>query len=177
MSQLLAPLKKQAKPLYAFVYKYFEKLSPEDFDKIQYDFVIGPLEVYERTLKVYEMVNELFKSASEEQDVMDLWAHQELVLQALVVLSNLPLMYEPLQQAGKLNAAVELRDLIIDKLTNKSIEDPQVLQFIQEGILEEEIEKRRKARELYNFKPLFEQEESFVVDVDGVEFQEIPENF
>lgn len=176
MSQL-EPLKKQAKPLYAFVYKYFEKLRPEDFDKLKYDFIIGPLEVYERALNTYEMINELFKSTSEEQDVMALWAHQELVLQCLVVLSNLPLMYEPLQQAGKLNAAVELRDLIIDKLTNKSIEDPLVIQSIQNGTLEEEIEKRRQARELYNFKPLFEQEESFVVDIDGVDFQEIPENF
>ena len=176
MSQL-APLKKQAKPLYAFVYKYFDKLSPEDFNKLKYDFIIGPLDVYERALQVYDMVNELFKSTSEEQDVMALWAHQELVLQCLVVLSNLPVMYEPLQQAGKLEAAVELRDLIIDKLTNKSIEDPQVLQLIIDGTLEEEIEKRRQARELYNFKPLFEQEENFVVDMDGVDFQEIPENF
>lgn len=173
----LEPLKKLARPLYAFVYKYFEKLSPEDMQSLKYEFVLSPLEVYERSQQVYREVNQLFKSTHEEKDVMSLWAHQELVLQCLVVLSNLNVMYEPLQQAGKLEEAVELRDLIIDKLTDKSIEDPQVIHAIQTGTLEEEIEKRREAKELYNFKPLFEQEESFVVDVDGVDFQEIPENF
>ncbi len=173
----LEGLKKIAKPLYAFVYKYFDKLTPEDFSHLKYEFVLSPLEVYERTLQVYQEVNQLFKSTHEEKEVMALWAHQELVLQCLVVLSNLSVMYEPLQQAGKLNEAVQLRDSIIDRLTEKSIEDPVVIHAIQTGTLEEEIEKRREARELYNFKPLFEQEESFVVDVDGVEFQEIPENF
>ncbi len=173
----IAELKKYAKPLYAFVYKYFEKLDPADIPDLKYEFVLTPLEVYERTREVYRRLVQLFKSATEEDDVMSLWAHQELVLQCLVVLNNLPLMSASLKQAEVLTESIELQNLLIDKLTEKSVEDPNVLHAIQTGTLDEEIEKRREARELYNFKPLFEQDDSLVVDIEGVDFQEIPENF
>lgn len=170
-------LRKQAQPLYAFVYKYFEKLDPAQLNDLRYDFVLSPLEVYELTQKTHALLPELFKSTSEEADVMDLWAHKELVLQALVVLTNIPLMSEPLLQKGLLQEAVQLRDQLIDGFTQKAIEDPNVLYAIQTGTIDEEIEKRREARELYNFKPLFEQHQTYVIEPEGINFQEIPERF
>lgn len=170
-------LHKTAQPLYAFVYKYFETLKPEDLADLRYDFVLSPLEVYELTNKVNDMLPPLFKALSIESEVMDLWAHKELVLHTLVVLTNLTLTAEPLEQKEKLDAAVELRDQLIDDFAQKAVEDPNVLHALQTGTIEEEIAKRKQSRELYNFKPLFEQHRSFVIDPEGIEFKEIPDKF
>lgn len=176
MSQLDS-LHKTAQPLYAFVYKYFESLKPEQFADLRYDFVMSPLEVYELALKVNSLLPDLFKSTSIENEVMDLWAHKELILHTLVVLTNLALTAEPLEQKNKLDAAVELRDRLIDDFAQKAIEDPNVLHALQVGTIEEEINKRKQARELYNFKPLFEQHRSFVINPEGIDFKDIPDKF
>lgn len=176
MSQL-TELRRIAQPMYAFVYKYFVHLTPEMLVDLRYDFVLSPLEVYERVLRIRGLIEDLFKICSHEDDVMDLWGHKELILQALVVLTNLDLMATPLEQKGKLEAAVQLRDRLIDEFTQKVVEDPDVLQAIQNGTIDQEIEKRRKAGVLYNFKPLFEQHGSLVIDPEGVEFKEIPDKF
>jgi hypothetical protein len=173
----LESLHQAAQPLYGFVYKYFETLRPEMLNDLRYDFVLSPIEVYEQVLQVQSLLPELFKSLSNEADVMDLWAHKELVLHALVVMTNLTLMAEPLELKGKLDDAVKLRDQLIDDFGQKAIEDPNVLHAIQAGTITEEIEKRRKARELYNFKPLFEQYRSYVINPQGIDFKEIPDKF
>lgn len=170
-------LHKVAQPLYAFIYKYFENLRPEMLADLRYDFVLSPLEVYDRVVRVQSLLPELFKSCSLEAEIMDLWAHKELLLQCLVVLTNLDLMATPLEQKGKLQLAVQLRDRLIDEFTQKAVEDPNVLHAIQVGSIDQEIEKRRKSRELYNFKPLFEQHGSMVIDPEGVDFKEIPDKF
>jgi hypothetical protein len=108
---------------------------------------------------------------------MDLWAHKELLLQCLVVLTNLNMTAEPLEQQGLLAAAVALRDQLIDDFSQKAVEDPNVLHAIATGTIDEEIEKRRKARELYNFRPLFEQHRSYVIEPDGIDFKDIPDKF
>lgn len=173
----LKELRKVAQPLYAFIYKYFENLKPELLADLRYDFVLSPVEVYELLLRVHGMLPELFKTCTLEADIMDLWAHKELLLQCLVVMTNLNIMATPLEQKGKLELAVQLRDRLIDDFTQKAVEDPDVLHAIQTGSIDQEIEKRRKARELYNFKPLFEQHGSLVIDPEGVEFKEIPDKF
>jgi hypothetical protein len=93
------------------------------------------------------------------------------------VLTNLSLTAEPLERAGQLADAVNLRDRLIDDFTEKAIEDPAVLHAIQAGTIDEEIEKRRKSRDLYNFKPLFEQHRSYVIEPEGVDFKDIPDKF
>lgn len=170
-------LRRVSQPLYAFVYKYFENLNPEMLADLRYDFVLSPFEVYQLLLRVNAMLPELFKSCSQEEDVMDLWAHKEMVLQALVVLTNIAMMAEPLEQQGILNEAATLRNQLIDDFTQKVVEDPNVLYAIQQGTIDEEIKRRKEARELYNFKPLFEQHRSMVIEADGVDFAEIPEKF
>ena len=170
-------LHKQSQSIYAFVYKYFEKLSPEMFADLSYDFVLSPLEVYQQILKINDLLPELFKSTSEEKDVMDLWAHKEMVLQTLVVLTNIGVMAEFLEHQGVLNEAASIRNKLIDDFTQKVVEDPNVLYAIQEGTIDEEIQRRKDARELYNFKPLFEQHRSLVIEAEGVNFTEIPEKF
>ena len=170
-------LRKTAQPLYAFVYKYFEGLNPNQMMTLSYDFVLSPAEVFGLVKRVNDMLPELFQTCSLEAEIMDLWAHRELLLQCLVVLSNLNMMAAPLEKAGLLQPAVDLRDQLIDSFTQKAIEDPNVLHAIQIGTIDEEIEKRRKSRELYNFKPLFEQHRSYVIEPDGVDFKDIPDKF
>lgn len=176
MSQI-EMMRQIAKPLYAFVYKYFEQISPDDLVNLRYDFVLSPLEVYELIVQVNQLLPELFKSTSIEADVMDVWAHKELLLQCLVVMTNLAMTAEPLEQKGRLLEAVQLRDQLIDEFTQKAVEDPDVLHAIANGTIEEEIEKRRQSKDLYNFKPLFEQYPSYVINPHGIEFKEIPDTF
>lgn len=170
-------LHKQSQSIYAFVYKYFEKLTPDMFADLSYDFVLSPSEVYQQLIKINNLLPDLFKSTSNEDDVMDLWAHKEMVLQALVVLTNIGIMAEFLEQQGVLNEAAVLRNQLIDDFTQKVVEDPNVLYAIQEGTIDEEIKRRKEARELYNFKPLFEQHRSLVIEAEGIEFMDIPEKF
>ncbi|MEZ0371421.1 MAG: hypothetical protein ACAI44_20175 [Candidatus Sericytochromatia bacterium] len=170
-------LHKMAQPLYAFVYKYFENIRPEMLAELRYDFVLSPVEVFERVQRVEDLLKELVQTCTREKEIMDLWAHKELLLHALVVLTNLNLTAQPLEQKGRLAAAVQLRDRLIDDFSQKAVEDPNVLHAIQVGTIDEEIEKRRKARELYNFKPLFEQHGSMVIDPEGVDFKDIPDKF
>lgn len=170
-------LRKMSQPLYAFIYKYFENLKPEMLAGLRYDFVLSPLEVYDLVLRVRDLLPDLFKTCRSEADIMDLWAHKELLLHCLVVLTHLDLTATPLEQKGKLQMAVLLRDRLIDDFTQKAVEDPNVMHAIQVGSIDQEIEKRRKSRELYNFKPLFEQHGSMVIDPEGVDFKEIPDKF
>lgn len=176
MSRLVA-LHRQSQPLYGFVYKYFEKLTPEQIPELRYDFVLTPSEVYKLAQEVLQSVENLLRTAREEDEIMDLWAHREMVLQCLVVLTNIPLMYEPLQQNNLLEEAVALRDSTLEHFSQKAVEDPEVLQAIQTGTLDQEIDKRRQADALYNSKPLFERHRSLVVNPEGVTFEEIPDSF
>ncbi len=170
-------LRKLSQPLYGFVYKYFEKLEPETIGSLRYDFALSPLEVYQLTLQIHQSLPELFRSTSVESDIMDLWAHKELVLQALVVLSNIPVMVEAMEQAETLATAVQIRNDLIDGFTQKAVEDPRVLHAIQNDTLEEEIAQLKEAKELFNSKPLFEKNQNLVIEAEGIDFKEIPERF
>lgn len=170
-------LRKLAQPLYGFVYKYFEKLKPETIGALRYDFALSPVEVYHLALKAHQSLPELFKSTSIESDIMDLWAHKELVLQVMVVLSNIPVMVEAMEQSGDLAKAVEIRNELIDGFTQKAVEDPRVLHAIQNDTLEEEIAQLKEAKELFNSRPLFEKNQNLVIEAEGIDFKEIPERF
>lgn len=170
-------LQKICQPLYGFVYKYFDKLTPEEMADIKYDFILSPVELFQLIRQAHALFPDLRKAVSIEDEVMDFWAHQELILKALVVLTKIPLMYVPLQSSGELPEAVQIRDELIDVFTNKAIEDPNVLQAIHDGTIDAEIEKRRISQDLFNFKPLFEIKKTWVVDPLGIDFQDIPDKF
>ena len=144
---------------------------------IKNDFILTPVELYKLIAKAYKLLPDLRKSISSEKEIMDFWAHQELILKCLVILTNIPVMYQPLQKKTLLNEAVIIRDELIDLFTNKAIEDPNVLHAIQSGTIDEEIEKRRQSKDLFNFKPLFEIKKSWVSNPDGINFQDIPDRF
>lgn len=169
--------RQMCQPLYGFSYKYFDSLKPEDLPTLVYNFILSPLEIYQLVKQAQERIPELFKRIREEDEVMDLWAHKELLLKCLVVLTNLNFLYEPLKKAGVLEEAVGIRDQLIDDFTDKILEDPAVLAAIQNGTIEEEIEKRKRSKAIFNFQPLFEQHRSMVVNPQGVLFEEIPEKF
>lgn len=173
----LAELHRHAQPLYGFVYKYFERMTEHQASDLRYDFIVTPVELYHITLEIQAAVPELLKTTAIEAEIMDLWAHKELALKALVVLTNVPAMYESMEHHGLLRTAVMQRDHLIDEFTQKAIEDPNVLTAIQNGTIDDEIERLREAKELYNFKPLFEQHHSLVINPQGVNFQDIPERF
>ncbi|PIQ25864.1 hypothetical protein COW36_22260 [bacterium (Candidatus Blackallbacteria) CG17_big_fil_post_rev_8_21_14_2_50_48_46] len=177
MSSEMENFRKLCQPLYGFSYKYFDQLKPEDLPNLVYNFILSPLEIYELVKKAQAQIPELFKVVREEDEVMDLWAHKEMVLKCLVVLTNLNFLYEPLKKVNLLEEAVAIRDRLIDDFTEKILEDPAVLASIQEGTIEEEIEKRKRSKAIFNFQPLFEQHRSLVVEPLGVQFQEIPEKF
>jgi hypothetical protein len=177
MSSEMDNFRKLCQPLYGFSYKYFDKLKTEEVPNLIYNFILSPLEIYQLVIKAQAETPQLFKVIREEDEVMDLWAHKEMILKCLVVLTNLEILYTPLRKAQVLDAAVVLRDQLIDDFTNKILEDPIVLAAIQDGSIDEEIEKRRQSKALFNFQPLFEQHRSLVVDPTGMNFAEIPENF
>ena len=177
MSDILDEFKRLCQPLSAFSYRYFDNLKPEELPQMVYDFILSPLEIYERVQQAHAHLPTLFKSIRDEDEVMELWAHKEMLLKCLVVLTNLEILYEPLKKKALLDEAVALRDRLIDDFTETILEDPAVMAAIQDGSIDTEIEKRRHAKVLFNFKPLFEQQRSFVVDPGDAHFQEIPENF
>jgi hypothetical protein len=177
MSERLDEFKRICQPLSAFSYRYFDNLKPEELPHMVYDFILSPLEIYEQVQHACQRLPEMFKAIREEDEVMELWAHKEMLLKCLVVLTNLNFLYEPLKKKSLLEEAVALRDRLIDDFTETILDDPAVLAAIQDGSIEAEIEKRRHAKVLFNFKPLFEQQRSFVVDPGGAHFQEIPEKF
>lgn len=173
----LADLHQHAQPLYGFVYKYFERMTEHQATDLRYDFIMTPIELYQIATEIQAAVPELLKKTAVEAEIMDLWAHKELVLKALVVLTNVPSMFESMEHHGLLHTAVTQRDNLIDEFTQKAIEDPNVLVAIQNGTIDDEIERLREAKELYNFKPLFEQHRSLVINPQGMHFQDIPERF
>lgn len=177
MSQEMDAFRQLCQPLYGFSYKYFDQLKPSDLPHFVYDFILSPLEIYQLVKQAHAQLPSLFKKVHLEDEVMDLWAHKELVLKCLVVLTNLPFLYEVLKKAGLLEEAVQIRDQLIDDFTDKILEDPAVLAAIQDGTIEEEIEKRKRSKAIFNFQPLFEQHRSLVINPQGVHFEEIPEKF
>ncbi len=177
MSAEMDRFRQLCQPLYGFSYKYFDKLKSEEVPNLVYNFILSPMEIYNLVLKAHARMPEMFKIIREEDEVMDLWAHKELILKCLVVLSNLELLYDPLRKAGVLEEAVVIRDQIIDEFTEKIVEDPAVLAAIQDGTIDEEIEKRKRSKAIFNFQPLFEQHRSLVVNPSEMHFEEIPEKF
>jgi hypothetical protein len=173
MDSPLDSFRQLCQPLYGFVYKYFDKMTPENM--VSYEFILSPTEIFQLVQKAWSQVPELGKQVRVEDDVVDFWAHKELLLKTLVVLTNLPMMYELLYLNQQLDEAVKLRDALLDDFTQKIIEDPNVVHALQTGTIDEEIQQRRS--QLFNFKPLFEQRRSFVVNPVGINFQEIPEKF
>lgn len=177
MSAEMDRFRQLCQPLYGFSYKYFDMLKSEEVPNLTYNFILNPMEIYQLVLKVYERMPEMFKIIRDEDEVVDLWAHKELILKCLVVLTNLELLYTPLRKAAVLEQAVAIRDQIIDEFTAKIVEDPVVLAAIQDGTIDEELEKRKRNKALFNFQPLFEQYRSLVVNPAEMHFEEIPEKF
>jgi hypothetical protein len=173
MASPLDAFRQHCQPLYGFVYKYFDKMTPESM--VSYEFILSPTEIYQLVCQAWEQVPSLNKQVREEDDVVDVWAHKELLLKTLVVLTNLPMMYELLYLNKQLDEAVKLRDALLDDFTQKIIEDPNVVHALQAGTIDEELQQRRS--QLFNFKPLFEQRRSLVVNPLGIDFKEIPEKF
>lgn len=164
------------KPIYAFVHKYFDT---ENLDQVLFE--DEPL----TTLKTTEIVSIIEKAMSlmpaldyelkYENDIDDLWAHKELLLKGLVILTHVPAFLSDIYNENLVEKTVSLRDELIGVFTNKISEDPQVVEAIKEGRLEEEIEKRKDV--LFNFKPLIGSDQTMVINPEGISFQKIPDNF
>lgn len=168
-------LKRLCQPLYGFVYKYFDKPDFAAIEKEVLTFTLTVPEIFQLVQQGDQLIQTLEPRLYQENDIMDLWAHKELLLKTIIVLTHLPFLATELETANLVATAVEIRDRLIDVFSNKVVEDPNVVKAIQNGTLEQEIEKHKT--QLFNFQPLFEKNRSYVVAPEGVDFQEIPEKF
>lgn len=158
-----------------FVEKYFVKMDFTDIENLNEKDLLSILSQIEQVIvKVRERL-----SKSDDTDDPIVWLNREMCLRALIILTQLENFSEILEKTGHLQRAVTLLSRIIEEFSHKILEDPEIVQAIQEDRLEEEIEKRMpKNIELSTRISSFMQMlEATPLEYIPEDYEEVPEEF
>lgn len=167
----MAKVELLSEPLKKFVDKYFVNMDFSDLDDVEPDYAIENLSHVEKTLSAIAM-----KGYSDEDP--SLWFNRELCLRGLVILSQLDPFAQMLIDTGYIQRALMLLDRVANSFNKKVLEDPELVKVIQEGRLDEVLEKQFPegmiAKRTSNFVDLSELKELEAIPED---LKPVPEKF
>jgi predicted RND superfamily exporter protein len=155
-------------PLNDFVEKYFVRMDFSDSENISEDYLV---EILSQVENVVVKVRERLSKFNNTDDPI-VWLNREMCLRALVVLTQFDKFSEIIEKKGYIKRASSLLSRIIEEFSQKILEDPEIVQAIQEDRLEEEIEKRMPKNIDLNTRI-----SSFMQMIESKPLEDIPENY
>lgn len=154
-----------SKELNDFVDTYFVKMDFARMGSVTQEDVVKTLSQVENAL-----VN--IQSLNFTEDNPQLWFNREVCLRALVILTQLDFFASILEQAGFIERALMLLSRVVETFNKKIVEDPEIVKAIQEGRLDEELEKHFPSDKLTNKRT-----SNFIEIVDNDDLEYIPEDY
>ena len=94
--------------------------------------------------KLLPVVRQMEISATTEDVLINIWSFKELILKALIILNIIDRFYLLLQEAGYAERSEMLHNRLVVEFTNKALESPEVVEALNKGTLDEELEKRKE---------------------------------
>ncbi|GIW21578.1 MAG: hypothetical protein KatS3mg068_0585 [Candidatus Sericytochromatia bacterium] len=151
-----------------FVEKYFVKMDFSDLDKINQEYT---LEILSQVEQVIVKIRDRLSKYNDTNDPI-VWLNREICLRALIVLTQLENFSNILEKTGHIQRTITLLGRTIEEFSHKILEDPEIVQAIQEDRLEEEIERRLPKHIDTNTRI-----SSFLQMIEAQPLQEVPEEY